>query len=553
METLHIYLRVSSDSQLEDGFGIENQKEIGIKVSEKLGMNPQIWNEGSKSSNSDLIEERPILNDLMFKINDGKVKNIWVFNNDRLSRNENVWNTIRLTLRKNGCSLYVGEGTKYKLENYMDDFIFGIMSEVSKYDNRLRTERLRRGKLSKVKRGGWKGGPPPFGYELKDGLLIKNTKESNWIRKIYEEYGNGNSIYQISKLLMKNGVLSRRGNVVWSEHSIRKILQNTHYEGYYFYTDKLSNETVKVPTPKLLPSNLIKKVKKRFEENSTTSNYVRYETLLRDYLYCNHCGSKYGQRISKSQYKNHYFCRGNSERHRTNGLDKSKVCETKNGRVRSLEISKTDSLVWDNVIDVIEKSSIFKEMFKEENLKDKKTFGKNIYEIKNIQRKIKQNERKIKDIDDVMLSNKIDGILDEDNNQNFKNVMLKFEEKKRDLLSENEELSNTIYQTKQTNRWLSWIDDFKGKINDLKKVEDYEERKKFINGVVDKIYVETIDKQNHKLDIQFNSPFVNDSLVWNEKGKPKKGYKVIEGIKNYSFNHQQSEGPQKGTKKNKRI
>ena len=46
METLHIYLRVSSDSQLEDGFGIENQKEIGIKVSEKLGMNPQIWNEG---------------------------------------------------------------------------------------------------------------------------------------------------------------------------------------------------------------------------------------------------------------------------------------------------------------------------------------------------------------------------------------------------------------------------------------------------------------------------------------------------------------------------
>ena len=96
------------------------------------------------------------------------------------------------------------------------------------------------------------------------------------------------------------------------------------------------------------------------------------------------------------------------------------------------------------------------------------------------------------------------------------------------------------------NKWVNWI-------NDLKKVEDYEERKKFLNGVVDKIYVETIDKQNHKLDIQFNSPFVNDSLVWNEVGKPKKGYKVIEGIKNYSFNHQQTEGPQKGIKKNKRI
>ena len=107
MENLHIYLRVSTDSQIEDGFGIQNQKDLGIRISKKLEMKPIIHNEGSKSSNSDLIEERPILNELMFKINNGEVKNLWVFNNDRLSRNENVWNTIRLTLRKNGCTLYV--------------------------------------------------------------------------------------------------------------------------------------------------------------------------------------------------------------------------------------------------------------------------------------------------------------------------------------------------------------------------------------------------------------------------------------------------------------
>ena len=146
MENLHIYLRVSTDTQQTDGFGLENQKEVGLRVCEKLGMNPIIHNEGSKSSSSENIEDRPILNDLMFKINDGEVKNIWVFNNDRLSRNENVWNTIRITLRKNNVTLYVGEGTKYSLENFMDDFIFGVMSEVSKYDNRLRTERLRWGK-----------------------------------------------------------------------------------------------------------------------------------------------------------------------------------------------------------------------------------------------------------------------------------------------------------------------------------------------------------------------------------------------------------------------
>ena len=191
MENLHLYLRVSSDQQMTDGFGLENQREVGLKVSEKLGMNPIIWNEGSKSSSSENIEERPILNDLMFKINDGEVKNLWVFNNDRLSRNESVWNTIRITLRKNECKLFVGEGTEYQLENMMDDFIFGIMSEVTKYDNRLRTERLRRGKLSKIKKGGWIGGPPPFGYEIDDGTLKPNSYEKRWVRKIYEEYEKG--------------------------------------------------------------------------------------------------------------------------------------------------------------------------------------------------------------------------------------------------------------------------------------------------------------------------------------------------------------------------
>ena len=149
-DELHIYLRVSSETQQTDGFGLENQKEVGLRVSKKLGMNPIIWDEGSKSSHTDDIEERPKLNELMFNINDGNVKNVWVFNNDRLSRNENVWNIIRFSLRKNNCRLFVGEGTEYNLVNHMDDFIFGVMSEVTKYDNRVRTDRLRRGKFSKI-------------------------------------------------------------------------------------------------------------------------------------------------------------------------------------------------------------------------------------------------------------------------------------------------------------------------------------------------------------------------------------------------------------------
>tara|TARA_E500000331_G_scaffold74267_1_gene69319 strand:+ start:5137 stop:6828 length:1692 start_codon:yes stop_codon:yes gene_type:complete len=538
---LNIYLRVSSESQMEEGFGLENQKTLGLKVSEKLGMKPKIWDEGSKSSSSDLIEERPILNDLMFQINEGKVKNLWVFNNDRLSRNENVWNTIRICLRRNECKLYVGEGTEYNLQSHMDDFIFGVMSEVSKYDQRVRTDRLRRGKFSKIKSGGWKGGPTPFGYSNKDGKLVKNSYESKWVRKIYEEYLKGTTVYGIRKLLMKNGVLSRRGNVVWSDRSIFVILELTYYEGYWTYTDKMLKETLRIECPKILPSTLVKKVREKLKKNTHKSNRIKFETLLVGKLRCGHCGSKYGQRIST--YKYHYYCRGNGDRLRKDGFIE-KVCKTTNGgRVRSLYIDDTDKLVWNGLIDVMEKSHLYKEMFKKERMDVEKSFGKSEFEIKGYERRIKQNERKIKDIDDSIKSQMVDGILNTEDTKNFKILLNKFEEKKRDLISENEQFNSLIYQNQKTKKWVNWIEDFRDKIEDMKNSDwSFEEKSKFINEVVDEINVSTIDQHTHKIDIELSSPFVDDELIWNVKGSPKKGYKIKEGKNLFTVNLQTVSG-----------
>ena len=533
MENLHIYLRVSSETQMTDGFGLENQKEVGIKLCEKFGMNPILHNEGSKSSHTDNIEDRPILSQLMMKVEEGEVKNLYVYNNDRLSRNENVWFHIRMKLKNNGVTLYVGDGTKYNLDHPMDEFIFGIMSEVSKYDNSIRTERLRRGKLSKIKSGGWKGGPPPFGYELVDGFLVPHSYEKRWVRKIYEEYSEGKSIYQIKRTLMKNGVKSRRGLLVWSEHSIRKILENTHFEGYYFYTDKKLGETIKVDCPKLLPMTLVKKVRKRLSEQTYKSNYTKYETLLRDFLVCGHCGSKYGQRISKSQYKKHYFCRGNSERLRTEDGQSDFICKTNDGRVRSLHIDMTDEFVWSNVVEILERSHLFKELFKKELMSEKKSFGQSQYEIKKIERKIKKNNQTIKDINETMNSTLVDGILDHQSKDNYKSLIKEFEKKKIEVQSEIEELMDLIYQSKRTTKWVDWVEDFRGKIDNLKNSQmTIEEKRKFLEGVVEKIVVKTEDKQTHSLEIQFVSPFVGDKFEWNKKKSPSKGYVVSDGDKN---------------------
>ena len=52
----------------------------------------------------------------------------------------------------------------------------------------------------------------------------------------------------------------------------------------------MMEETVRCDSPKLLPSSLINKVRKRLKNETYKSNYVRIETLLRDFLICEHCG-----------------------------------------------------------------------------------------------------------------------------------------------------------------------------------------------------------------------------------------------------------------------
>ena len=48
-----------------------------------------------------------------------------------------------------------------------------LLDGVAEYDNAIRAERTRLGKLNKVRNGGWYGAPPPYGYEIVDGKHVK--------------------------------------------------------------------------------------------------------------------------------------------------------------------------------------------------------------------------------------------------------------------------------------------------------------------------------------------------------------------------------------------
>ena len=346
--TLHIYTRVSSVIQQEEGTSLENQKHLGIRKAQELGYDYQLWNEGGQSSFYDDLHNRPVLVSLLTSIESGDVKDLFVYNTDRLSRNQQTWAVIRYKLLAHHVTLHTASG-QMNLKNPVDDLMLGILSEISQYDNRIRTERSRLGRFQKIQQGNWKGGVPPFGYRLNNKHLEIDPFESEWVKKIFDWYCLGGSIKAIQLKLSRNGVVTRRGNQLWSLGSIQLILKNTVYAGHYDYRDKMIGETVRISSPTIIGATLFQSAqdrRKRFRQSGQIERATKHFYLLRGLLVCGHCGSYMGGRTNKAGHQNLYYCT-TKERQWKSRTDESQ--KWKRGIVcsmtRSINIENTDRQV----------------------------------------------------------------------------------------------------------------------------------------------------------------------------------------------------------------
>ena len=149
-QTLHIYIRVSTGGQEKDGTSLDSQFKLGKQKAKSLGMDFEVHDERSASSSKDDLENRPVIRELLARVTDGEIKNIYVYSIDRLSRNTTTSTFIRETLRKSKCTLYTNTN-ETNLDSLEQNLLFGIISEISQYENMLRKERLNHGKRVKAR------------------------------------------------------------------------------------------------------------------------------------------------------------------------------------------------------------------------------------------------------------------------------------------------------------------------------------------------------------------------------------------------------------------
>ena len=532
-QTLHIYCRVSTASQ-EDNTSLQQQRDKGIKLAGILGFDYQIWDEGAASSSKDDLDNRPVLTKLLGEMSNGTIKHLYSEYQDRLSRSQTTWHAIRYALRENNALYYSQLDTNpVDLTNPMDELLFGIIGVISQFDNRIREQRLTSGKFQRVAEGKWQGGPAPFGYRLEDNMLVVDDKESYWVKKIYEEYLAGKSHRDIQDILRSNGVITRRGNTEFSIGAIEKILTNTHYTGTYHVTRKTTGETWANSCPTIISKQLRDDVKKQREKRSNrrvTPTNKKYFYLLKGLLHCSECGREFRGRQTPSQKQAIYFDPAHHERWRRSEIEEC------NG-VKSLKMNEADQVVRDAVLDIVDKSHIFREQIKDIELQSD-TFEINEKDLKSAERKRRELEKRITKYTESIGTLKADVIMG-DNKAELIATIEKLELDRERLEQERDATIQLRNDVEKGKRWKDWYSTFKNKVDDLRSIEVGAELKQFLIQIVERIDVVRGKEGEVLFDIHFTLPFIEDGLVYKDINDKKKGYEIIPGKSNYLIEYPQ--------------
>ena len=513
MEVLHILVRVSTQIQEDDGTSLKTQQEQGIELSKKLGMKYQIHNEGGTSSSKDTLDNRPVMLNLLKLMDEGVVKHLYVYNTDRISRNQSTWYLIRQKMVKNQVVLYTSNG-KYDTSGSMENLILGILSEVSQYDNKVRTERSRIGKLEKVKNNYFRGGDPPFGYRIEKvqggSKLVIDEIECQYVQNIYRWYHEGLTVKGIKQRLESGGIKTRRGNNHWSLGTIQLMLRNDTYIGIDEYYDKKSGTRVRNQIPSIVPVKLFEEVQnrrlrtlRRKGQMNRTSN----EYLIRDIMYCS-CGSPIGGRTKPHQSIHHYYC-PLTERKFNRSRPFEETCEMK----RCVNIQPTEDLVWNTLVDLLTNTEELKNSL-DKVLTQNPDFSVLVRKQRlSLTRKIEDLENNLKSITEGIVDLEKKRILNQFHTEDiYLQIKKKLDIEYKGIHLKIEDNKNLLSFHYQKDRWYKSMSDI-SKVFTKNKTFSFQQKKEILTHFIHSIILSYNDiKKVHELHLFLKIPLIFEGI-----------------------------------------
>jgi DNA invertase Pin-like site-specific DNA recombinase len=542
-EVLHIYCRVSSGIQETDGTSLDSQQQLGEIKAEQLNLTPQIWLEGAASSDNDEIDKRPQLSALMTAIDDGLVRHLYVTEQSRLARTDHVASMIRYRCNMMQVALYIRD-TVYDFANPMDILTVQIMGAFSQFENAIRKERSRLGKLQKVRQGYWHGGVPPYGFKLKaskgGNKLSINPDEAKWVKRIFEWYSKTSSTKYIQQQLRQEYVGARRGGS-FSLGSIQALIKNTHYTGKYVFTDGVSGEEIEVTCPRIMDDRLWDDCQTRRDhiiKRKGQTNRAKRFSLLKTYMWCGHCGTGIGAKVQPAQNRHYYYCPKKerqwvkSDEPVRGGVkdvkwERGRHCEM----TRSLNIPATNAMVWKVVAETAANSHFLKERIKTEMMSSKgETESELKSKVRNLQKVQKRYLDERRDLEAALTKIETDKIMKRISAKQTVDIRKNIQSELDACILQLDDVASKLNESTQQQKWVDWIGQFEKTYANVDNFTE-EQQRQYLDGLVERIDVRLdTDTNEHLLDIKFQFPIVADEYVKNDTGYKVQGgrYNAIE-------------------------
>lgn len=227
-----LYVRVSTTSQLEEGYSIEEQK---AKLESYCDIKDwhvyKVYTDGGFSGST---TERPALEQLIKDAQSKLFDTVLVYKLDRLSRSQkDTLYLIEDIFLKNNIE-FVSLLENFDTSTPFGRAVIGLLSVFAQLEREQIKERMQLGKLGRAKSGKsmmWSKTSYGYNYNKDTGTMTVNEYEALTVKEIYASYLAGMSITKLRDKINEE----YPKQPAWSYRTIRGILANPVYCGLNQY------------------------------------------------------------------------------------------------------------------------------------------------------------------------------------------------------------------------------------------------------------------------------------------------------------------------------
>jgi len=522
-ENTALYIRVSTEEQANEGYGIDVQLETSkafITLHNHTLHKDHIYKDEGFSGTLP-IEERPGLQRLFNDAEAGKFQKVLVYKVDRLARDNFI--LIGCVRRLNELGINFCSATEpFDTSNIFGNFMVQFLGATAEMDRKNILERTRNGRIMAAKAGNWVMGTPPYGYKLvgeKKKVKVEiNQKQAKWVKTFFEWLvlekcslkevaRRANDLKIPTKLQEENS--KRKGQGIWWPRTLGRMFTNETYTGtIYFLKYKKAHKELKtlnnqefmrdkkewIPfqVPQIISQELFDQAVKQLKKNSQFAKRKKKKSyLFSGLLHCSQCGFKFRGGYHKPTSKTATGSKSYNGFTPKNRREHSKRCDYCGGIAETRLMS-----IWESLkIILTQPDLVYKKLKKYSGQNNTDSLSGKVDLIDRRLNSLKLGKERInKAYLDI-------GSIDE---QEYKARLKENEQSQEEIQCEKRKLNDILISEKERNERIDLIGNLYKKLKKELDNPSYETMDKIIHIFINRVH---LNLANETADVEFTFPY----------------------------------------------